>query len=70
MKLTQTTKSLKTKTGKHQKKDKINERKGKPLKKDNKTKETKQEKKESTNPAYFPYFKDNYCPPECACYGR
>ncbi|XP_035604099.2 extracellular matrix protein 2-like [Oncorhynchus keta] len=70
MKLTQTTKSIKTKTGKHQKKDKINERKGKPLKKDNKTKETKQEKKEGTNPANFPYFKDNYCPPECACYGR
>ncbi|XP_055793633.1 asporin-like [Salvelinus fontinalis] len=70
MKLTQTTKSRKTKTGKHQKKDKINERKGKPLKKDNKTKETKQEKKEGTNPAYFPYFKDNYCPPDCACYGR
>ncbi|XP_031687303.1 extracellular matrix protein 2 [Oncorhynchus kisutch] len=70
MKLTQTTKSIKTKTGKHQKKDKINERKGKPLKKDNKTKETKQEKKEGTNPAYFPYFKDSYCPPECACYGR
>uniref|UniRef100_A0A4W5QLJ5 Wu:fc23c09 n=1 Tax=Hucho hucho TaxID=62062 RepID=A0A4W5QLJ5_9TELE len=70
MKLTQTSKSLKTKTGKHQKKDKINGRKGKPLKKDNKTKETKQEKKEGTNPTYFPYFKDNYCPPECACYGR
>uniref|UniRef100_A0A8C7T2S7 Wu:fc23c09 n=2 Tax=Oncorhynchus mykiss TaxID=8022 RepID=A0A8C7T2S7_ONCMY len=70
MKLTQTTKSIKTKTVKHQKKDKINERKGKPLKKDNKTKETKQEKKEGTNPAYFPYFKDSYCPPECACYGR
>ncbi|XP_071242576.1 extracellular matrix protein 2-like [Salvelinus alpinus] len=70
MKLTSTTKNLKTKTGKHQKKDKINERKGKPLKKDNKTKETKQERKEGTNPAYFPYFKDNYCPPECACYGR
>ncbi|XP_070978491.1 extracellular matrix protein 2 [Oncorhynchus clarkii lewisi] len=70
MNLTQTTKSIKTKTGKHQKKDKINERKGKPLKKDNKTKETKQEKKEGTNPAYFPYFKDSYCPPECACYGR
>ncbi|XP_042155923.1 extracellular matrix protein 2-like [Oncorhynchus tshawytscha] len=70
MELTQTTKSIKTKTVKHQKKDKINERKGKPLKKDNKTKETKQEKKEGTNPAYFPYFKDNYCPPECACYGR
>uniref|UniRef100_A0A674CTK6 Wu:fc23c09 n=1 Tax=Salmo trutta TaxID=8032 RepID=A0A674CTK6_SALTR len=70
MKLTSTTKSFKTKTRKHQKKDKINERKGKPLKKDNKTKETKQEKKDGTNPAYFPYFKDNYCPPECACYGR
>nr|XP_043876479.1 extracellular matrix protein 2 isoform X1 [Solea senegalensis] len=29
-----------------------------------------QRKEEVTAPAYFPYFMDNYCPPECACYGR
>ncbi|XP_069571881.1 podocan [Brachyistius frenatus] len=23
-----------------------------------------------TPPTHFPYFTDNYCPPECACYGR
>ncbi|XP_059182337.1 wu:fc23c09 [Centropristis striata] len=38
-------------------------------KKDNKTKKPKK-KKEVSKPTYFPYFKDNYCPPECACYGR
>ncbi|XP_076577763.1 podocan [Chaetodon auriga] len=42
--------------------------KEKKRKKDNKTKRPS-EKKEVT-PTYFPYFMDNYCPPECACYGR
>lgn len=28
------------------------------------------EKKETPSPTSFPYFKDDYCPPECACYGR
>ncbi|XP_070848722.1 uncharacterized protein [Chaetodon trifascialis] len=42
--------------------------KEKKRKKDNKTKKPS-EKKEVT-PTYFPYFMDNYCPPECACYGR
>ncbi|CAG5927503.1 unnamed protein product [Menidia menidia] len=23
-----------------------------------------------TTPVHFPYFMDDYCPPECACYGR
>ncbi|XP_066579957.1 asporin [Amia ocellicauda] len=27
-------------------------------------------KKKKKKKTYFPYFKDNYCPPECACYGR
>ncbi|XP_072529552.1 extracellular matrix protein 2 [Salminus brasiliensis] len=25
---------------------------------------------EVTTAPYFPYFKDHYCPPDCACYGR
>ncbi|XP_076860631.1 podocan [Brachyhypopomus gauderio] len=24
----------------------------------------------TTTAPYFPYFKDDYCPPDCACYGR
>ncbi|XP_062238940.1 wu:fc23c09 [Platichthys flesus] len=40
-------------------------------KKDNKTNKTPSErKKKVTAPTPFPYFLDNYCPPECACYGR
>nr|XP_020509323.1 decorin-like [Labrus bergylta] len=40
-------------------------------KKDNKTqKPMKKKKKEIMAPTHFPYFMDNYCPPECACYGR
>uniref|UniRef100_A0A673B3V3 Wu:fc23c09 n=1 Tax=Sphaeramia orbicularis TaxID=375764 RepID=A0A673B3V3_9TELE len=40
-----------------------------------KTEETKKKKdnkthKPSVEPTYFPYFMDNYCPPECVCYGR
>lgn len=30
----------------------------------------KQEKDQLTTAPYFPYFKDHYCPPDCACYGR
>lgn len=26
--------------------------------------------KEDAPPTHFPYFQDDYCPPECACYGR
>ncbi|CAK6961322.1 uncharacterized protein LOC122871106 [Scomber scombrus] len=41
----------------------------KQRKKDNKTqKPTKM--KAVTTPTHFPYFLDNYCPPDCACYGR
>lgn len=41
------------------------------LKKDKKEKKNKKEKKEEvpTTP-YFPFFKDDYCPTDCACYGR
>lgn len=27
-------------------------------------------RKENIPPTHFPYFLDDYCPPECACYGR
>lgn len=37
----------------------------KPQKSRNKAKMKKKEKL-----PYFPYFKNDYCPPECACYGR
>ncbi|XP_048867308.1 podocan-like protein 1 [Brienomyrus brachyistius] len=48
--------------GKEGKQKKVEEKeKKKPAKKDD-----KKQKKE----AYFPYFKDDYCPTECACYGR
>lgn len=39
-------------------------------KKMNKAQEKKREKDNRTAPTYFPYFMDDYCPPECACYGR
>ncbi|XP_020509323.2 wu:fc23c09 [Labrus bergylta] len=56
------TKMNKTKTTKKSKEKK---------KKDNKTqKPMKKKKKEIMAPTHFPYFMDNYCPPECACYGR
>lgn len=34
----------------------------------NQTKKPSDEEEEEEE--YFPFFKDNYCPPECACYGR
>lgn len=39
-------------------------------KKTNKGQEKKRNKDNRTTPTYFPYFMDDYCPPECACYGR
>lgn len=57
----------KTKKNK-QKKEKAKERSSKPLKNSKKT--LKQEKDQLTTASYFPYFKDHYCPPDCACYGR
>lgn len=47
----------------------IKKSKEKKRKKDNKTQKPSENKKVIT-PTHFPYFKDNYCPPECACYGR
>ncbi|TKS90798.1 Podocan Precursor [Collichthys lucidus] len=44
--------------------------KEKKRKKDNKTQKPQEKKKKVVTPTYFPYFLDNYCPPECACYGR
>ncbi|KAM3859027.1 podocan [Diretmus argenteus] len=63
MKPTKINKSHKNKKGKKKSK-------GKKGGKGNTTKKPSREKEEVTTPAYFPYFKDNYCPPECACYGR
>ncbi|XP_074554883.1 podocan [Halichoeres trimaculatus] len=44
------------------------------MKKKNKTQKPPQKKKEEEEEAdsepHFLYFKDEYCPPECACYGR
>lgn len=54
------------KTSKNKKTNKLKE-KGK--KKDNRTQKLA-EKEEGTAPTHFPYFLDDYCPPECACYGR
>lgn len=39
-------------------------------KKNNKTSKPPKKKKETSPPTHFPYFMDNYCPRECACYGR
>ncbi|KAG9280176.1 extracellular matrix protein 2-like [Astyanax mexicanus] len=61
----------KTKQNKLLKKDKSAEKKKKPQKKGlEKVKKTKPKKDEVTTAPYFPYFKDHYCPPHCACYGR
>lgn len=45
-------------------KSKVNKKK-----KQNKTQKPP-EKKKVVPPTHFPYFMDNYCPPQCACYGR
>uniref|UniRef100_A0A665UXQ9 Wu:fc23c09 n=1 Tax=Echeneis naucrates TaxID=173247 RepID=A0A665UXQ9_ECHNA len=47
----------------------------KKRKKDNKTqkpekKKKKEEEEGDATPTHFPYFMENYCPPECVCYGR
>lgn len=54
------------KTSKNNKANKLKEKK---KKKDNRTQKIA-EKEEETAPTHFPYFLDDYCPPECACYGR
>ncbi|XP_035003657.2 uncharacterized protein LOC118101779 [Hippoglossus stenolepis] len=60
-----------TKINRSSKNKKVRKSKDKKRKKDNKTNKTPSErKKKVTAPTSFPYFLDNYCPPECACYGR
>uniref|UniRef100_A0A8C4IUS8 Wu:fc23c09 n=2 Tax=Dicentrarchus labrax TaxID=13489 RepID=A0A8C4IUS8_DICLA len=54
-----------TKINRSSKNKTIKKSKEKKRKKDNKT-----QKKKVIVPTHFPYFEDNYCPPECACYGR
>ncbi|XP_029318363.1 decorin [Cottoperca gobio] len=58
-----------TKINRSSKNKTITNSKEKKRKKDNKTQKPS-EKKKVIKPTHFPYFKDNYCPPECACYGR
>lgn len=50
-------------------KNKVVKSKEKKRRKDVKTQKPS-EKNEVTTAKHFPYFMDNYCPPECACYGR
>lgn len=59
-----------TKINRDSKNKTVKKSKDKKRKKDNKTQKKAGKKKAVTTPAYFPYFKDNYCPPDCACYGR
>lgn len=58
-----------TKVNRSSKSKTIKRSKEKKRKKDNKTQKSSK-KKEVVTPTHFPYFLDNYCPPECACYGR
>uniref|UniRef100_A0A8C9YU69 Wu:fc23c09 n=1 Tax=Sander lucioperca TaxID=283035 RepID=A0A8C9YU69_SANLU len=53
-------------------KNKTNKKsKEKKRKKDNKTQKPSEKKKmKGIMPTHFPYFEDDYCPPECVCYGR
>ncbi|KAL6459604.1 hypothetical protein MHYP_G00313630 [Metynnis hypsauchen] len=60
----------KIKKNKLPKKHKVKGKKTKALKKGNNVKKLAQERDEVTSAPYFPYFKDHYCPPDCACYGR
>lgn len=58
----------KPKTNRSSKNKKMNKLKEKKRKKDNRTQ--KITKKKVFTPTHFPHFMDDYCPPECACYGR
>lgn len=57
----------KPKTNRSSKK-KMSKSKEKERKKGNRTQKITE--KEVITPTHFPYFMDDYCPPECACYGR
>ncbi|XP_035763731.1 uncharacterized protein LOC118454172 [Neolamprologus brichardi] len=58
------------KNNKQSKNKTIKKSKEKRRKKNNKTQKPPKKKKEIFPPMQFPYFMDNYCPIECACYGR
>lgn len=58
------------KNNKQSKNKTIKKSKEKRRKKNNKTQKPPKKKKEILPPTQFPYFMDNYCPIECACYGR
>ncbi|XP_047431522.1 uncharacterized protein LOC125000171 [Mugil cephalus] len=58
-----------TKTNKSAKNRTMKKSGEKKRKKDNKTQKPP-EKTKTAPTTYFPYFMDDYCPPECACYGR
>lgn len=51
---------------------KSNRKEGKQKKVETKEKKkpAKKDDKKQMKKVYFPYFKDDYCPAECACYGR
>uniref|UniRef100_A0A8D2ZKI6 Wu:fc23c09 n=1 Tax=Scophthalmus maximus TaxID=52904 RepID=A0A8D2ZKI6_SCOMX len=59
-----------TKINRNSKNKTVRKSKDKKRKKDNKTQKPPETKKNVTTPTHFPFFLDNYCPPECACYGR
>jgi len=61
-----------TKNSKSSKNKTVNKSKENKRRKDNKTQRPPEKRKKiiPTTPTHFPYFMDNYCPPECACYGR
>ncbi|XP_060934813.1 wu:fc23c09 [Limanda limanda] len=48
----------------------VRKSKDKKRKNNKSNKNPSERKKKVTAPTPFPYFLDNYCPPECACYGR
>ncbi|KAM3587750.1 uncharacterized protein V6R79_013312 [Siganus canaliculatus] len=69
---TPSTKSTKNRSSKKTKEGRVTTKKlqEKKKKKDNRTQKFTEKKTKVTAPTHFPYFKDNYCPPDCACYGR
>ncbi|XP_030576575.1 asporin [Archocentrus centrarchus] len=58
------------KNNKRSKNKTMKKSKEKRKKKNNKSQKPPKKKKETSPPTNFPYFMDNYCPRECACYGR
>ncbi|XP_021175772.2 asporin [Fundulus heteroclitus] len=60
--------AMPTKTNRSSKSKKKSKEKNR--KTENKTRKPQEGKERIPPPTHFPYFKDDYCPPECACYGR